>query len=123
MSDLQRLVGERLKIARMALKLTQEQLAEKTGREGVSKSRISDIERGRINISLKTLDLLMNTLEMSPTELFNFQRLSNAKDIGEKHIMIDIHKYTLMERDLDEVKYVIKTTKNFFDIIDTKNKK
>jgi transcriptional regulator with XRE-family HTH domain len=123
MSDFLRLVGEQLRMIRKTKGMTQPQLAEKTGEDGMSKSRISDIERGKTNISLKTLELLMNALEIAPNELFNFQKLDGVEGIAEKKLIVDIHKYMLMERDLAEVKYVIRTTKDFLDTIDAKESK
>ncbi len=120
MSDFLRLVGEQLKKIREAKKLTQAEVAERTGKEGFSKSRVSDIERGQTNISLKTLDTLMRALDISPNELFNFEELYRSQDIQDKKLMVDLHKYILMERDLDEVQYVVRTTMDFLETIDTK---
>ncbi|NOU86231.1 helix-turn-helix domain-containing protein [Paenibacillus sp. LMG 31460] len=119
MSDFLRLVGERLRMVRKLKGLTQDQLAEKTGKESMSKSHISDIERGQRNISLLTLEVLMNALEIDPSELFNFQKL-DGEGIHEKKLILDIHKSMLMERGLDEVKYVVRTTNDFLDTIDAK---
>lgn len=120
MSDFLRLVGEQLKQIREAKKLTQAQVAERTGNDGFSKSRVSDIERGQTNISLKTLESLMKALDISPNELFNFQPLYMSQEIEDKKMMVDLHKYTLMERDMDEVKYVVRTTKDFLETVDAK---
>ncbi|KQX51154.1 helix-turn-helix domain-containing protein [Paenibacillus sp. Root444D2] len=119
MSDFLRLVGERLRMVRKLKGLTQDQLAEKTGKDSMSKSHISDIERGQRNISLLTLEILMNALEIDPSELFNFQKL-DGEGIHEKKLILDIHKSMLMERGLDEVKYVVRTTNDFLDTIDAK---
>ncbi len=120
MSDFLKLVGEQLKKIRDSKGLTQAQVAERTGKEGFSKSRVSDIERGQTNISLKTLETLMKALDISPNELFNFEDLYMAQDIEDKKLMVDLHKYMLMERDLDEVKYVVRTTKDFLETVDAK---
>jgi transcriptional regulator with XRE-family HTH domain len=120
MSDFLRLVGERLRMIRKLKGLTQDLIAEKTEKESMSKSHISDIERGQRNISLTTLELLMNALEVDPSELFNFQKLDGIDGIHEKKLILDIHKSMLMERGLDEVKYVVRTTKDFLDTIDVK---
>jgi len=120
MSDFLRLVGEQLRQIREAKKLTQAQVAERTGNDGFSKSRVSDIERGQTNISLKTLESLMKALDISPNELFNFEPLYMSQEIEDKKMMVDLHKYTLMERDMDEVKYVVRTTKDFLDTVDAK---
>ncbi|MFD0692597.1 helix-turn-helix domain-containing protein [Paenibacillus sp. GCM10027628] len=123
MSDFLRLVGERLRMIREEKNLTQAQVAENTGIEGISKSRISDIERGRSNISLRTLEKIMRALEISPNELFNFKELDGVEGIEEKKIILDVHKYMLMERDINEIKYVVRTTKDFLNTMDAKDTK
>ncbi|MFJ7973427.1 helix-turn-helix domain-containing protein [Psychrobacillus sp. NPDC096389] len=123
MSNFLKLVGAQLRTIRKARGLTQEELAEKTGKIGVSKSRISDIERGEANITLETLEMLMNALEIHPNELFNFQRLATTTDFEEKSYMLDLHLSVLRDRDIDEVKYVLNTTKDFLDTVDNKMKK
>lgn len=123
MSNFLKLVGAQLRTIRKARGLTQEELAEKTGKIGVSKSRISDIERGEANITLETLEMLMNALEIHPNELFNFQKLATTTDFEEKSYMLDLHLSVLRDRDIDEVKYVLNTTKDFLDTVDNKMKK
>lgn len=123
MSNFLKLVGAQLRTIRKAIGLTQEELAEKTGKIGVSKSRISDIERGEANITLETLEMLMNALEIHHNELFNFQKLATTTDFEEKSYMLDLHLSVLRDRDIDEVKYVLNTTKEFLDTVDNKMKK
>lgn len=84
MSNFLILVGAQLRTIRKARGLTQEELAEKTGKIGVGKSRISDIERGEANITLETLEMLMNALEIHPNDLFNFQGLAADTEFEEK---------------------------------------
>jgi transcriptional regulator with XRE-family HTH domain len=120
LSDLLKLVGEQLRIIRESKKLTQAQVAERTGSDGMTKSRISDIERGKTNISLKTLERLLQALEVTPVELFHFQKLDGLMDIEEKKILLEVHKFALMERDLGEVKYVVRTARDFLNTIDAK---
>ncbi|WP_135554143.1 helix-turn-helix domain-containing protein [Paenibacillus cymbidii] len=120
MSDFRRLVGEQLRMIRKNRGFTQAQVAEKTGKEGMSKSHISDIERGRKNISLDTLDVLMNALEIAPNELFNFHELNRSGEIGEKKLLLDLHKQLLMERPIEDVRYVVRTARDFLDTVDHK---
>lgn len=122
MSSFLKLVGEQLRVIRESKGLTQSQVAELTGSMGMSKSRISDIERGQTNISLNTLELVMNALEITPDELFNFQKLAGVMEIEEKKVILDVHHSLLKERDLDEIKYVVRTAKDFLDTVDGKKK-
>ncbi|GLC90354.1 helix-turn-helix domain-containing protein [Lysinibacillus piscis] len=123
MSDFLKLVGEQLRIIRIAKGLSQEEVAERTGKLGFSKGRISNIENGQSNITLNTLEILMKALDIAPEELFNFQKLSGVTDIEEKNLMLDIHRSLLRERNLDEVKYVVRITKDFLETIDSQTKK
>lgn len=59
-------LGKRIRIQRRAIKMTQEQLAEKTG---VSISFIGHIERGTRKASLDTLVSIANALTISPAIL------------------------------------------------------
>lgn len=122
MSVLIKLIGENLRIIRLAKGLTQEELAEKTGKLGISKSRISDIERGQTNISMKTLEMLMNALEIQPNELFDFQKLASSTENLEKTHLLNLHHSILMNQDIDIVKHVCNTTASLLEIIDLKAK-
>lgn len=123
MSDLLKLVGEQLRMIRIAKGLSQEQVAERTGKEGMGKSRISDIESGKVNVTLKTLESLLHALDIVPSELFDFQKLNVADGIEDKRMLLDLHRITLMERSIDEVKYVVRTTKDFLNTIDAHDSK
>jgi len=123
MSDFLKLVGEQLRIIRLSKGLSQEEVAERTGKLCFSKGRVSNIEHGQSNITLSTLETLMKALDIPPEELFNFQKLSGVTDIEEKNLMLDIHRSLLRERNLDEVKYVVRITKDFLDTIDSQSKK
>ncbi|MEC1180728.1 helix-turn-helix transcriptional regulator [Metasolibacillus meyeri] len=123
MSDFLKLVGEQLRMIRIAKGLSQDEVAEKTGKLGFSKGRLSNIENGQSNITLTTLENLMKALEIAPDELFNFQKLSNVADIEEKSLMLNIHHSLLRDRDLNEVKYVVRVTKEFLDTMDAQVKK
>lgn len=122
MSDFLKLVGSKLKEIRQAKKLNQMEVAERTGKDGFSKSRVSDIERGQTNISLKTLEILMIALDISPNELFNFENSHTTKETENKKLIVDLHKYSLMQRNMEEVKYVVRTTKDFLETVDAKRK-
>lgn len=123
MSDFLKLVGEQLRAIRIAKGLSQEEVAERTGKIGFSKGRISNIENGQSNITLSTLESLMKALDIAPDELFNFQTLANVTDIEEKNLMLSIHHSLLRDRNLDEVKYVVRITRDFLNTMDAQTKK
>lgn len=127
MSDLAKIIGAQLKKARNAKRLTQSQvadlIAELTGKHGFSKSRVSQIENGAANLTVEKLETIMNALDISPSELFNVQQLYMTQDTEDKKQMVDLHRYMLMERDLEDVKYVVRITQDFLDAIERKRKK
>ena len=61
--------GIKLKYWRLKRRLTQEELADKIL---VAPHYISDIERGRRNITMQTIGRLANALEVEVCSLFNF---------------------------------------------------
>lgn len=67
--ELTKKFGIRLKYYRNMRNLTQEQLSEKIGADV---RYISDIERGKRNITFKTLSKFSETLEVEVASLFNF---------------------------------------------------
>ncbi|MFV0392914.1 MAG: helix-turn-helix domain-containing protein [Coprobacillaceae bacterium] len=61
--------GRKIKELRMIQKISQEELA---FRCGLSKNYISDVERGRRNISLQSIEKIANGFNVSEKELFTF---------------------------------------------------
>ncbi|MBD2862482.1 helix-turn-helix domain-containing protein [Paenibacillus oceani] len=70
MSDLRKLVGERIRAIRKARGLTQQQLAE---RSNLDDAYIGSMERGERNFSVDTLEKVISALEIQPMELFYFE--------------------------------------------------
>jgi transcriptional regulator with XRE-family HTH domain len=58
--------GARVRIARLALELSQEKLALECG---LDRTYISSVERGKRNVSLINIHKLARALEISPKEL------------------------------------------------------
>ncbi len=66
-SQLTQQFGERIKHLRISVSLSQEELS---FRSGLHRNYISDVERGRRNISLKALDKLAKGLGIALRDLF-----------------------------------------------------
>ncbi len=62
--------GTRLKFYRIKRNYTQAQLGEMVE---ISEHRISQIENGKCNITLKTVNRFVNVLDLQPVKLFNFE--------------------------------------------------
>ncbi len=61
--------GFRIKLFRMKQNYTQAQLGEMVE---ISEHRISQIENGKCNLTLKTVNRISNALKISAVKLFNF---------------------------------------------------
>jgi transcriptional regulator with XRE-family HTH domain len=116
MSDFLKLVGERIRSLRKVKGLTQEALSEISG---IHYSYIGGIERGDRNISLETLEKLVNALDISPVELFMFQNSDIHDEFANKRMVIEVHKSLLATRRIDEVKLVHRLAKDILNTIDT----
>ncbi len=64
--------GLKLKMCRIKSGLTQAELGEKTN---ISEHRISDIENGKCNLTLKTVNRISCALNVQVIKLFNFENL------------------------------------------------
>lgn len=70
MGDIAKIVGENLKIARKAKKITQKELAKELNKY---QSDYSEYETGRIQLDYEKIVYLCNRLEITPNELFGFE--------------------------------------------------
>lgn len=114
MSDFLKLVGERIRIIRKDQGLTQEMLAEKAE---LQHSYIGGIERGERNISLLTLEKIINSLNISSSMLFDFSNIDTA-DSDDLNKVLDIHVNLLLKRDIKELKLIHKLTKEILKHLD-----
>lgn len=82
------LLGRRIKRLRERFNVTQEQLAE--GAE-ISPKGLGDLERGKGNPTLSSLEGLANALGITLSELLDFENeeLSGEEMVRELHSMID----------------------------------
>ncbi|MEL3956638.1 helix-turn-helix transcriptional regulator [Caldifermentibacillus hisashii] len=130
MTNLKGLIGTQIKAIRKAKGLSQQDVADRvaknTGQMSFSKSRISEIETGKQNTTLETLEMIIKALGVKPVEFFDFKKIieeDRENEIMDKSLLLDCHYSMLKERELDEVKYVVKTTKELFKTMDGKKKK
>ena len=87
MDSLVKLVGIKIKEIRKSKKLTQDQLAEKCG---IQTSYLTGVERGDRNITLQTLEKVIEGLEIVPANIFNFEGLksNNIVNLEKKDLLI-----------------------------------
>ena len=77
-SELQKYLGNQIKRYRKSANLSQEQLAEIIG---IATNSLSSIETGNSFMTSSTMEKLINTLNISPKELFDFPEI-NIEDIN-----------------------------------------
>jgi transcriptional regulator with XRE-family HTH domain len=109
LSDFLKLIGERIRSLRKEKGLTQEALAEKSG---IHYSYIGGIERGDRNISLTTLEKVINALEITPVELFQFHKVDIETELLDKRMLIEAHRSLMIDLSMDEVKLIHRIAKD-----------
>lgn len=88
-------IGEKIKSARIAKGLTQEELGEILG---VQRSAIAKYENGRVvNIKRSTLKKISNVLGIRPSELIYEEIEKNPSGAAERHIEI------IMDDDINDI--------------------
>ena len=75
--DIKKQFGKNVKDARLKLRLTQEQLAEKIG---ISAKSLSQIELGNNFVSAENLEAICTALQTYPKKLFDFGEDLKIKD-------------------------------------------
>ena len=111
MNELSRLIGARIRYVRKMRKLSQEQLGELAQLQG---TYIGGVERGERNISLETLEKLINALRMTPPEFFYF---GDNRTESETEKMQLIHTYIskLMRQDKADIQKIINVHNEIFN--------
>lgn len=117
MLNITKLVGERVRFLRKNRGLTQEQLGEIVQ---LPQSYIGGIERGEKNISLETLERIIEALDVHPKEMFEDFEIQGTKDQLDKEKTIDSLKLLLKSRSLDEINVIHRLTKDVLLAIDYK---
>ncbi|MBY0115880.1 helix-turn-helix transcriptional regulator [Paenibacillus sp. FSL L8-0435] len=106
-------VGNRIRELRKAKGWTQEQLAEAAG---LHYSYIGGVERGDRNISLETLEKIINGLQVTAEEIFKFKEDSEYKRALDEHITLISSKST------DEILSLTKISKEVLIAIEKSHK-
>lgn len=117
MSDFLKLVGGRIRTIRKMNGLTQEELAEKAG---LQYTYIGGVERGERNISLETLEKIIDRLDITPYELFKIEESDIDSALFDKKRKIEGINNLLIGRDEKEIAMVYRLVKDIVDIIDSK---
>lgn len=107
-----RILGQRIRQARMAKHLTQEKLAEELD---VSVAFLSRIERGTAHINLKRLNQVCKILNISEGELLNGTSSNSQSYLSKDFAELLSHCSTEQQRLIYNVAKAIAETKNLDD--------
>ncbi|WP_433941855.1 helix-turn-helix domain-containing protein [Paenibacillus lautus] len=110
-----KLIGERIKHLRKEQGMTQEELAEKAG---INASYIGTVERGERNISIETLEKIIEGLGVSSTAMFQFHETDSMKAATDKAEVIESINSLLYSRTLAESKLLFRVLKDIVDALD-----
>lgn len=106
-TNIQKRLGERIQKLRKLNGLSQETLAEQLG---IATNTLSSIETGNAFMTSSTLEKIIETLNVSPQELFTF---------GDEHNNLDMYSYILkklksLKHDKDRLKILYSVIKGMF---------
>ena len=79
MKTIEKQFGEKLRKLRLAMNLSQEELAFKTG---VHRTYLGSIERGERNLSLKNIAAIAKALNITLAQLFSFDDQKSEADLN-----------------------------------------
>ncbi|MEK3761323.1 helix-turn-helix transcriptional regulator [Paenibacillus sp. FSL P4-0338] len=116
MSEFLKLVGAKLRRLRKVRGFSQAELAH---RAELQDTYIGGVERGERNISLLTLEKIVNVLEVETSEAFRFHDLDPEQDATEIEQVLKIHNSLLRGRSLEEVRMVHRIVKDMLETFDT----
>ena len=115
MSDLKKIIGEKIRNIRIKKGLTLQQLGHLTGHQA---SYLTEAELGKRNLSLDSLEKIMNALEIKPGELFDFRELDLNSSDFETRSVLEVHYQFLKEKKTTDVKMIHRITKDIFNSIE-----
>lgn len=115
-SNFLKLVGERIRSLRKQKGLTQEALSEKAN---IHYSYISGIENADRNISLETLEKIINALDVVPLEIFQFHEVDSREMKEDKKVALEALNSLLVERNVEEVLTILRVSKEILHAIDS----
>jgi transcriptional regulator with XRE-family HTH domain len=119
MTSLRKTIGERVKAIRRSKGWTQEQLGEKAQ---LKNTYIGDIERGTRNVSIDSIERVINALGVGIYEFFDFTYPSLDDKKTELATVLEVHQSYLRKRDVEEVKSIHRIAKDILETIDTKKR-
>ncbi|TDF95458.1 helix-turn-helix domain-containing protein [Paenibacillus piri] len=115
MGELKRIIGDKIRNIRNSRGMTLQQLNETTG---LQTSYLGDVERGKRNTSLDSLEKIMNALDIRPGDLFDFREVDVNSSEFEINSILEVHYQFLKEKKTEDVKMIHRITKDIFNSIE-----
>ncbi|NRF93619.1 helix-turn-helix transcriptional regulator [Paenibacillus frigoriresistens] len=115
MGELKRIIGDKIRNVRNARGMTLQQLSETTG---LQTSYLGDVERGKRNTSLDSLEKIMNALDIRPGDLFDFRQVDINSSEFEISSILEVHYQFLKAKKTEDVKMIHRITKDIFNSIE-----
>ncbi len=98
-------------------KLTQDELAE---RSKLQTSFLAGVERGERNITLQTLEKIIDGLEINVGTIFNYDSINIEDQYLDKKEVLDLLDNILNSKSEQEIKLIYKITKEIFTVYEDK---
>lgn len=115
--DLSKRVGMNIRAIRKAQKLTIDVLAEKCDFQA---PYLSDIERGERNITLQTLNKILDALEVDPGSVLIPESKINEETDNIKEELLNILFNTLEDKNEDDIRMLLNIANEIFGRFNTK---
>ncbi|KGR89603.1 MULTISPECIES: helix-turn-helix domain-containing protein [Ureibacillus] len=112
MDSLVKLVGMRIKEIRKSKKMTQDELAEKSG---LQTSYLAGVERGDRNITLQTLEKIIVGLNEVPANIFSFESLDINEGHFEKKELITLLLNLIQNKNETEIRLILNIATDVFN--------
>lgn len=109
--DLNKRVGMNIRTIRKAQKLTIDELAEKCDFQA---PYLSDVERGERNITLQTLNKILDALEVNPGSVLIPESRTNEKPENIREELLNILFNTLEDKNEDDIRMLLNITNEIF---------
>ncbi|MEK4670709.1 helix-turn-helix domain-containing protein [Niallia sp. FSL R7-0271] len=116
MSNLLKVVGERVRYFRKMKGLTQEELAKKAD---IHYTYIGGIERGERNISLETIEKLSKALDVPPSVIFQNEISDFSSNDLNREKILKLHNQLLDSRNTKEILLIHETVQKIISLIDS----
>ncbi|MCY9657119.1 helix-turn-helix transcriptional regulator [Paenibacillus chondroitinus] len=116
--NLRVVIGEKIRDYRKTKGLTQTELGNLAN---MKQTYLGDVERGTRNISLESLEKIMEALEIEPSDLFDF-RLVNVERGTDTALLsaLQTHYDFLKTRDVEDVQMIHRIARDVLESMDKK---